>query len=245
MQTTLDGLLDRRVTLEQPAAGYRVAVDTVMLAAAVPAKGGEHALDLGCGVGGAMLCLACRVSGLSITGIEIQGELARLCENNIARNKFDAKLSVHEGDATQLPQNFMGAFDQVLMNPPYHAEARHDVSPDAQKRTANTEKSGELASWIASAASALKSSGTITLIHRADRSDEILALLTVNFASIEIVPLLPKINAKPARIILRARKAATPAVTHCLPLILHGENGTYTDAAESILRHGKPLEFVP
>ena len=36
--TTLDGLLDGRVRLSQPTDGYRVAMDAVMLAAAVPAR---------------------------------------------------------------------------------------------------------------------------------------------------------------------------------------------------------------
>ena len=35
--TTLDGLLDGRVRFSQPTDGYRVAMDAVMLAAAVPA----------------------------------------------------------------------------------------------------------------------------------------------------------------------------------------------------------------
>ena len=35
---------------------------------------------------------------------------------------------------------FAGVFDHVMMNPPYHDEARHDVSSNPQKRKANTEK---------------------------------------------------------------------------------------------------------
>ena len=108
MNTTLDGLLDRRVTLEQPAEGYRVAVDTVLLAAAVPIETGQKALDLGCGVGGAMLCLACRVPGITITGIEIQDELTQLCRANIARNTFATGLDVVQGDVARLENIFLG-----------------------------------------------------------------------------------------------------------------------------------------
>ena len=53
MVPTENGLLGGRVRLLQPARGYRVAVDAVLLAAAVDARSGQHILDLGAGVGAA------------------------------------------------------------------------------------------------------------------------------------------------------------------------------------------------
>jgi tRNA1(Val) A37 N6-methylase TrmN6 len=244
MDTTLDGLLDRRVMLEQPAKGYRVAIDTVLLAAAVPAQAGESVLDLGCGVGGAMLCLACRAPGAAVTGIEIQLELAELARRNIARNSFPCDMKIIEGDATRLPENFAGVFDHVLMNPPYHAEAQHDISPNVVKRAANTEKEGDLALWIASAATALKNSGILTLIHRADRRDELLKHLVQSFGTIEILPIAPKPDTSPQRIIVRARKTGQASVRQSKILVLHKPDGGYTEAAESILRHAKSMEFI-
>ena len=49
---TTDRLLGGRLILRQPARGYRVAVDTVLLAAAVPARPGARLVELGAGVGG-------------------------------------------------------------------------------------------------------------------------------------------------------------------------------------------------
>jgi len=242
MDTTCDGLLDKRVTIEQPKDGYRVAVDTVLLAAATPVQAGQKVLDLGCGVGGAMLCVATRVSGISITGIEIQKELAELCAVNITRNKF-ATLDARCADAVSLPDDLIGIFDHVLMNPPYHDGARHDVSPVAQKRTANTEKESDLVRWVASAAKALKPSGMLTLIHRADRQAEIEALLGVVFGAIEALPVLPKTGAAPKRVIMRAKKGGMGGVRLCRNLVLHQADGRYTDEAEAALRHMKALEF--
>ncbi len=243
MDTTCDGLLDKRVTIEQPKEGYRVAVDTVLLAASIPGEARQKALDLGCGVGGAMLCLAARVPGIVLTGIEIQKELADLCAANIARNKF-AALDVRRADATSLPDDLAGAFDHVLMNPPYHDEARHDVSDSAQKRTANTEREGDLARWIASAAKALKPSGLLTLIHRADRQAEIDALLAAEFGAAETLPILPKVGAAPKRAIMRAKKGGKGVVRLCGNFVLHQADGRYTEAAEAVLRHMKALEFA-
>ena len=66
VQTTLDSVLGGRVTLHQPAVGYRVAIDPILLAAACPAEPGERVVDLGCGVGTAALCLARRVADVQL-----------------------------------------------------------------------------------------------------------------------------------------------------------------------------------
>jgi tRNA1(Val) A37 N6-methylase TrmN6 len=242
-QTTLDGLLNKRVVFEQPAEGYRVAVDTVLLAAAVPALGGDRILDLGCGAGGAMLCAACRMAGLKGLGLEIQKELVVICKRNIDRNAFASGLDVRQGNATTLPPELHGAFDHVLMNPPYHDEATHDVSPNVMKRKANA-TGGDLGEWIASAFKALKPSGTLALIHTARHRDEILKLLAEGFGDLEILPLLPKTNAAPKRLIFRARKSALFAAKECNALILHDKSGRFTKEAESILREGSALKFT-
>ncbi len=243
MDTTSDGLLNRRVLIEQPAKGYRVAVDTVLLAAAIPVQAGEKVLDAGCGVGGVMLCLACRVPEIFITGIDIQKELADLCRHNIAYNAFPSEMKVEQGDVTQLPETLSGFFDHVAMNPPYHDEARHDVSAHAGKRMANAEKDGDLKLWIENAARTLRSSGMLTLIHRADRQEEILKTLQPFFGAIEILPILPKEGTAPKRVIIRARKGEKTWANVCRSFILHKPDGGYTDEAEAVLRHAKPLEF--
>ena len=241
METTFDGLLNKRVTLEQPAKGFRVAVDTVLLASAVPALVGQRGLDLGCGAGGAMLALACRVADICVAGLEIQPELAELCRRNIILNKFQGRLSVEVGDVAQLDEP--GAFDHALMNPPYHDAARHDASDNDIKRIANTSSGGDLAIWIAHAAKALKPDGMLTMIHRADCLDDILAELGRSFGRVDIVPVLPTLDAPPKRVIVRARKGGEKVVHTGQPLILHGDGGRYTDEAESILRHAEPLRF--
>ena len=241
--TTFDGILNRRVTLEQPAQGYRVAIDTVLLAGAVPALAGDRVLDMGCGVGGAMLALACRVGGITGVGIDIQPDLVQLCRRNISRHDFAKGLKVIEGDVTQLAADLNGSFDHVLINPPYHDDARHDASPDKIKQTANMEKSGELEWWIESAAAVLRPSGILTIIHRADRKDEILACLQDAFGEVQLLPLLPREGQEAKRIILRARKSTLYSLRPCVPLVLHKEGGAYTEAAEAILRHCQAVVF--
>src|SRR5215471_10405578 len=99
---TEDAILGGRVTLRQPRNGYRVGIDPIMLAAAAPA-GAASALDLGCGVGAAALCLARRVAGITIAGLELQPTLAALARENVASNALTARVAIHEGNLLQPP----------------------------------------------------------------------------------------------------------------------------------------------
>ena len=57
-------LLGGRVSYAQPREGFRSGIEPVLLAAAIPARPGEHVLEGGSGAGAALLCLAARVPGL-------------------------------------------------------------------------------------------------------------------------------------------------------------------------------------
>ncbi|MBT4043768.1 MAG: methyltransferase, partial [Rhodospirillaceae bacterium] len=59
-----DGLLDRRIQLNQPRKGYRAGDDAILLAAAVRATAGQTVLDVGAGVGAVSLCLGARCPDL-------------------------------------------------------------------------------------------------------------------------------------------------------------------------------------
>src|SRR4029077_13316478 len=114
-----DALLGGRVRLLQPRRGYRVAVDAVLLAAAVDAGPDQRALDLGAGVGAVGLCVAARLPGCRIVGIELQPELAALAERNAVLNGVGDRLRTIVHDlALRLPQA-LGKFDHVATNPPY------------------------------------------------------------------------------------------------------------------------------
>lgn len=241
-ETTLDKLLNGRFAVEQPAKGYRIAVDTLLLAAAVPAQENQHILDMGCGVGGVMLALATRIAGCTITGIEIQPYMAGLCKSNIQRNGLEARLNVIDGDVQLLPEELAGRFDHVMLNPPYNDAARHGASPTASKKRANTDEEGELPAWIAAAARALKTGGLMTMINRSDREAEIVALCTAHFTDIRIKPIWSKADGTGKRIIIRASNGQGNGIIRETPFILYGPDGRYSEAGESILRHAQAMD---
>jgi tRNA1(Val) A37 N6-methylase TrmN6 len=236
---TEDTLLGGRVRLLQPARGYRVAIDAVLLAAAVDAAPHERVLDLGAGVGAVGLCVAARLPGCSVVGVELQPHLAVLAERNASLNGMMARVRTVTHDlARPLPAALAG-FDHVVTNPPYLAAAVADPSPDASKALATVESSADLARWLAVAAGAAKPAGTLLVIHRSDRLDEIVGHLEqLGWGDVTLKRLPPA-----ARVLVRARKADRPGRREAPALLLHGPGGGYTGEAEAVLRHAAPLAF--
>lgn len=224
-ETTIDKILGGRVSLEQPATGFRVAVDTILVAAAVPARAGQRILDMGCGVGGIMMALAARVAGCQFTGIEIQPFLADLCAANIARNGFGGFMEVRQADACQILSSQEAAFDHVALNPPYNDKERHTSSPLAMKRRANTDEAGELADWIEAAARALRDDGVLTLIHRGDRATEVAALCSRFWGEVRITPVMTKPEGPAKRILIRASKQGAGSIVQQPPFLLYAPEG--------------------
>ncbi len=241
---TDDRLLGGRVRLIQAARGYRVAIDPVILAAAVPASAGETALDLGCGTGAAALCLLARVPGVAATGLECDPATAALARDNAAANGVADSFQVLEGELLAPPETLRRArFDHVLLNPPYLDPARARLPEDADRRRSHGEAAAGLADWLDLGLRRLHDDGTLSVIHRAERLDEILAALSGRAGGIDIFPLWPGgAEPKPAkRMVVRARKGSRAHLSLHPGLVLHRPGGGYTAAAETVLRDAAPL----
>lgn len=244
---TDDKFLDGRLNILQPRDGYRAGVDPVLLAAAVPAKAGEHVLELGCGAGVASLCLLSRVNGLLGTGIEIQTIYADLACRNAER--ADLPLDVVTADLRELPQKVREkSFHHVMMNPPYFDRA---ASTPAQNDGRDIALGGatEMADWIGVAARRLRPQGSLTLIQRIERLPEIIGLVEARFGSIVIRPIVAREGRAAGLFLLQARKAGRAAFHLSPPLIMHEgprherDGDDYTPEIREILRNGGALQM--
>ena len=187
-----NSLLGGRLTLWQPEHGYRSAIDPILLAAAVPAAPGERVLDVGTGVGTAALCLALRQPECQISGLEIQPDLAELARRNAELNGCGERFAALVGDLAEPPSGLEPGFDHVMANPPHQAAARGPASPHPGKALANREGASGLADWLEFCVAMAAPRGSITVIHRADRLDEVLAGLAGRAGAVVVIPLWPK-----------------------------------------------------
>jgi tRNA1(Val) A37 N6-methylase TrmN6 len=242
---TLDALLGGRVTLRQPVTGYRVAIDPVMLAAATEPAKGSRAADLGCGVGAALLCLGRRRPDLSLVGLEISPRLVQLARENVVANGFAERAEIVQGDVRAPPRALApNIFDAVMINPPYLETARADPPPQADKRRAMVEDGGDgLVRWVTAALRLLRPKGSLVVIQRADRLDDLLIAIAGRAGEIVVYPLWPKMGGAATRVIVRGRKGMRGAMRLDHGLVLHEPDGQFTTSADAILRQGARLEL--
>ena len=226
--------LDGRVKVAQPEAGFRSGLDAVMLAAAVPATSGQTALELGAGAGTASLCLAARVCGVTITGVERDEGLVALARDNAAANGMDCKFVA--ADIFALPPELKRDFDSVLANPPFHGEGQ--ISPD-EARAAALMDGGKLSDWLKLGLQRTVSGGFFTAILRADRLNEALAALPQR--GLCAFPLWPREGENPKRVIVQARKGSGAPFALLPGLVLHRQDGSWTAEADAVLRRGNAL----
>ena len=185
-----------------------------------------------------------------MVGIELQPDLVRLAGDNARLNGLGDRIDVVVGDIAHAPPRIEpGGFAHTMMNPPHLVAERAHVSPRPGRALANTEGAANaegaspLATWLDAALRMLVRRGTLTMIHRADRLDEILALLHGRAGEIVVFPLWPGPGIKPAkRVIVRARKETRAPLRLAPGLVLHTGDGAFTAQADAVLR-GAALEI--
>lgn len=237
-------VLGGRVRLVQPVRGYRAGMDAALLAATVEAKPGQRVIEAGCGAGGALLQIAARCEGASLTGLERDADAADLARSNAALNGMSDRVEVVTGDvaagfrALGLPE-----FDWAVSNPPFFDDEGALRAPAQAKRGAWIADDG-LEAWTDFLIKAVREGGRIVMIHRADRLADILGLLGGKCGSFAIRPIQPFADEPAKRVLVQAIRTGKAPLRLLPPLVLHDRSGAkHTPEAEATLRGEAALFF--
>jgi len=230
--TTADRFLGGRVLVQQPEEGFRAGLDAVMLAACVPAEPGQEVLELGAGAGTVSLCLARRVEGVRVTGVEIDPALADLANANAAANEMAEQVRFAAADVFALPPDLRRSFQHVFCNPPFHGD-EGETAPDPAKARA-LQDGGRLGDWLRIGLKRTVSGGTFTAILRADRLGEALAALSER--GVTVFPLWPRVGEAAKRVIIAVEQGSRRPLMLRHGLVLHQSDGHYTPDADAVLR---------
>lgn len=241
MEQTTDGaLLGGRLSYRQFRHGYRTGIEPVLLAAGIPARPGERVLEAGCGAGAGLMCLCRRVDALEGDGIEPDPGTAALARRNWDLNGLE-RLALHATRLADLPDE-VGSFDHAFANPPWH-RADASASPLGRRDLARRARPGLLDEWITLLAARLRPGGTLTLILPAALHAQASGLMRglAGLGGITLLPLWPR-QGMAAKIVLMQGRRHSLADAVVLPgLVLHQAGGSYTEAAERVLRGGEAL----
>lgn len=144
--------------------GHRYSLDDLATAAeAVRAADQEKItryLDLGCGIGSALLMVGWRLRPETTVGIEALDVSATLARHNIRLNRLGARLV--EGDHREVTATWSEApFDLITGTPPYLPVGTALASPDPQRAAARLELRGGIEDYLASAARVLGEGGRV------------------------------------------------------------------------------------
>jgi tRNA1(Val) A37 N6-methylase TrmN6 len=238
-----DGFLDGRLKILQPIKGFRAGIDSVFLAASVPAQAGETVIEAGAGVGVAALCLMCRCPGTHLTGIEIDPDYAALCEENAKRNNLLDRLSLIRGDLRSWPAG-AASFDHAMANPPFQQEGRSTPSPLPLKAKAHAFGENDLHLWVDFLLAMLRPGGTMTIVNRTESLANLLSALDGRCGAVTISPLFPRAGSAASRIIVQAVKNSKAPLRLLPGLVLHGTGNDFTPEAQAVLRAGQAFPLT-
>jgi tRNA1(Val) A37 N6-methylase TrmN6 len=216
--TTTDSLYGGAVSVRQPARGYRVNVDAILLAAfAAQGRHAKFAVDLGAGVGSVALGLHHLGAASRFALVEREEALLTLAGENADGAKMNAQLWCL--DLTRgLPSELRQSADLVVSNPPFFDPSNSRPSREPAK---NSARFGDLAPFLGAAAALV--SGPRTRVVFVYPAREISRFLS----SAERVHLVPKRlrfvhadAASSARIALIELRRAKPGGLEVLPALL-------------------------
>lgn len=244
---TEDRILGGRVLLRQPAKGYRAGLDAALLAAACDAGPDDLVLDAGCGVGAVMMAAAAQRPGARFVGLERDPEAVVLAQANVDANNLADRTLVLRGDiaGAELRSALAGATcDAALCNPPFFDDPAQLRAPHPAKSGAWMADEG-LGAWVRLLTRSVREGGTLTLIHRADRLADLLALLASKTGSVQVRPVHPFADAPANRVLVRAVKTGKAPLRLLPPLVLHERGGAkHAPRVEAILRGEADLPWL-
>lgn len=237
---SLDGIGRGEVLLIQRRAGYRFAVDALILSAFAGSPRGPVA-DLGTGCGIIALLLAAR-GVRSVVGVELQAGLYELAFRNVSLNRRGDQVRVVHADLRRLrgvlPQR---GFELVVANPPYVPMRAGAVNPISERAIARHELTCGPPDLARAGHYLLRDGGSLKVIFPAQRLIELINAFGAAGLETRRLRMVHPVPGRPAKmVLLEAIKARKGPVEVMPPLHLYDASGNYAEEARRILGDAKP-----
>lgn len=213
--------------LVQPAGSFRFSTDALLLGefAAAKSKRPLRGLDLGCGCGVAGFEVMLRMPTARFVGLDINPELTAAAAQNAARLGLGGQYLSVAGDVGEhrnIAEIPPAAFDLVVANPPYRRVCSGRIPASGMRCAALFETHGDIDSFTAAAAYALKNSGRFCCIYSAERLPDLLAALNARgLTPKRLRPVHGRADEGALLVLLEARLQGKPGLKWEPPLYLN------------------------
>lgn len=230
-------LIENELEIIQDNRFFKFGTDSVLLANFVDLRYGDKVIDLGTGSGVIPLLLAYKNKNITVTGVEIQPEAAKLAAKNAVYNNLQDKIKILNKDLCELDNVLAaGSFDAVVSNPPYLPVEGGAMKNNDYIAAARHEIYATLEDVISEAARLLKYGGHFFLVHRAERLTEVIETLSDYNCQAKELRLVQARKDKEADIfLLKAKKGANPGLRIKSTLIIYQDQSSeYTAELKEI-----------
>ncbi len=234
---TVDALFGGKIKIVQSREGYRVSIDSVLLAHFAAVRGGEKVMDLGTGNGVLSLILAFLYPSLSITAVELQkGMVARAAEG-VRLNRFDRQVRIACLDVCAVPDHFAPeSFEVVVSNPPYRPSSSGRLSRNSERQIARHETKATLQDFVRSAAYLLPPKGRLALIYSALRCVDMLTAMRSNKIEPKRLRMVHSFATGEATMVLvEGVKGGRAGIEILAPLVVYEQKSVYTAEVRRML----------
>lgn len=219
---------------------FRFSLDSTLLANFVHITSKEkRIIDLCTGNAPIPLFLSLKTKA-NIVGVEIQEQIADMAKRSVEANGLEKQIQIKVEDVKQIG-GLVGKniFDIVCANPPYFKYLpTSNTNKNDFLTIARHEVKINLADLVKEAKGLLKNKGYFYLVHRAERLQEILNLLSdskLNAKRVQFV--YAKQSTKDAMLVLIEAQKESKAMLQVLqPIYIHNEDGSYAEEILEIFR---------
>jgi len=220
---------------------FNFSLDSTLLADfANPLTKTKKILDLGTGNAPIPLFLSMKTEA-KIIGIEIQKDVFDIAKRSIKLNNLENQITILNDDIKNIHKKFENSeFDLITCNPPFFKyKDTSNVNKNDYKTIARHEVFITLEEIIIEAKRLLTTKGSLVMVHRTERLEEIIILLAKHRFAIKRLRLVyPKVGEISNMVLIDASNNGQPGLKILEPLYVH-ENGTYTKEVLKIFNYGK------
>lgn len=232
----LHSLFEGRLNLYQYRQGYRFSIDTVLLAAFARERLRGNVADLGTGSGVLPILLARSPDISSLTGFEIQADLAGLARRNVDLHDLGQRVSIEQADIKEIrslrPAEF---FDGAIANPPFYPLGTGRINPGSQDAAARHELLATLGDFVSAASFLIKNGGRFCAIFPASRSTDLICTMRANKIEPKTIRCVHSREGESAVMLLvEGIKNAGSQTAILPPLIIYSAGQTYSPEVQSI-----------